>query len=856
MSSDENRQIKLTVSVEAQKLDLAKQGLRDLTALAKTFVDTLNSAKLPGGLFGGATATSNRSTSSSGTGPRGAGQTATVGLGGLASGVSSEVKMIGDVVRASEEAIRRMTTGVGTALQTQSRQVREAAGVIRDLERGWRDLADAAGVASAITGSPQARRQGGIREYGAGSMRAQGGTAPTYEGLAQYDGVAKFGPGGWYTRAGIISAGVTAGMALLNQGQNLAVDYRGYQSQEVLQGGFDAIRRAAGVQQGLGGLGVRGLYDVNVAHAIRTLSPTVRHAILSQETRDALREQADQRAGDTHTVAATARGLKEKFGYDINRTLGAVGNARGFWGSVQAFGSSALQNLREDVLPESVSVFGHKIPLGGAPYARDFHTSAELKGERERGDAVTVGVTERLNEAINLQLQKYNPLFAGFKSEVAGDAMGRMAQARLARMGTSAAQRLGEGSTWSSAEVAGMMGQLGQVAGGQFMGQAQNVLGLQAGGLSNAAGILGAFGGYGSGTGALDLLRGASTMHFRPGGSLLDVAASNQIGSFYGQAMQSGAMFTSGEGGLDAMLGAGSILGGDLRSARAAQGGLGAFGAAMGGAGSDPLHRAIGTLAASDAFGGDPYAIATFQGLSSAQKLDLMAQIASGKITKDDDLPPSLRAGGLTVQGLRATFQKSMALTFANYNTRWGDRATAEAVERWRASGGNPSLLFQGLDRAGKRALAQRLGTALSLSTGGAENAEHATAAILEMAGVRAPKGGHVGDVASGTLEHGIKRSRDRVTKIREDSLKPKNKGGAGLGDEILEDVSPESQAAAAKLVQQGTEAAQAGGALNVGQVNAALGQLATVIYDVTDAIQNHRPYTPRKTAAPAGKGS
>lgn len=868
-----DKQIKLSVAVDGRSFDQAKSALRDLTALAQNFVKTLNGASI-GNLFGGA---SGRTLGTGGGGINAPGKlSAGGGSGGggggnpLVAAIQANKSLLQSASTDSKAAFKVMTDGLRGAIRDQSGEIDKLQAKLRQLNDTYSKLnssskaAIAAGVpnpeaqamrqrmmgnmqgeimdnTSALGGAQKSLADlhamdtnpyGGIfgrgsrarRRYGAAMSDASAGE---FEEYAQYEGSMKpsgGGFGGMMRGLGYTGTGMGGGMGgLMRQAAPGLAIAGGYEMLHSMQMGRDAAvaqqtlfegqRRQftqAGTNQVYGNLGMQMKGDVNMALAMGGLTGSDIAGAIGKEQMKALLTQAHQQAKATGGLGAAKEDTQDW----VARMLDASEENM----------SAQDQTVRSMALEQGLS----QLPVKAA---ERLHATVQAK-----------------YQAQNMQTQADLSTLVGSHYERMGQqrayGSSKMVQTDVDENGNpvyaSAAAMSGIGTKFQSEEVNAMRGQLRGAVGNRHVGAALSMLGYQAGGLGNAVGLYGGAVGYGNaGSFMSALARGAGTK-----AGYNDVPVAGQVGAMYQAGMQGGDMFTSGIAGMQGVMSVSGAMGGDLRAGREVGQGFQALSNYQSG-GIDRLQQGINVLASVQAAGsGKLYEQEAYRNMSTAQRMDLMRQIASGDIKSDKDLPEELRLQGVTVEGFKKYGQAQDKFMFSRFQSAQATPEVAAQVASFRQSGFDS---LSGLKGKALTSAFKRLGVAgmqggLDSTVRGAQNMMMLRMAESNPAVFAALKAGGIGD-PSGGIEAKIKDNLDNE-KLR------LNRSLGNEGTQVAADVGT------GKAAQKGAQSMIAMGQnfnASTTAVSKALVDLANDINEARHSIRTGKPMQP-KTGAPANK--
>lgn len=251
---------------------------------------------------------------------------------------------------------------------------------------------------------------------------------------------------------------------------------------------------------------------------------------------------------------------------------------------------------------------------------------------------------------------------------------------------------------------------LGATAGRGFFYGGDSILGPEAGGLHNAAQIIGVgaqFGGRGSFAGGTGFLKGIQGQIGRGG---VDITAGSQIADLAMSGMTSGSFQgTTGAGLASTLMEAGfaGTTGGDMRAARMMGGGIAATNQMMSGS-IDPLQNAMNFSAAMKVAGNLPWATkAALTRLDTASALDI---VRTGKV------PLGLQVQGVTADMVRKYVAAQDQTAFARVSSKMLTDEQNVAVAAYRRGGLKGAL--GGLKGAARERTMHALSSAISLGTG------------------------------------------------------------------------------------------------------------------------------------------
>jgi hypothetical protein len=325
------------------------------------------------------------------------------------------------------------------------------------------------------------------------------------------------------------------------------------------------------------------------------------------------------------------------------------------------------------------------------------------------------------------------------------------------------------------------------------------------------------------------------------GAGLVDTTATGQIGDFYTNAMMQGDFNTSGVAGMQGMMATSALFGGDLRSARGAQAGYGALSSYSGGQ-TDRLQQGINVLASVQQ-GGTLYSQEALRNMSPAQRMDIMRQINSGEIKSDADLPPELKAQGVTVDMLKGYGQTRDKFMFSEYMSAQGSKTTNDAVAAFKQKGIGS---LRGLKGPALQEAVTNLGVA-AFEAKRAPSVEAGKNMIAQLAAedpaiFKELKGGGIGDVAKNSMEHEHKLRRDQET-LEKEKYTVSEEGKVA----IRKGSDSNAYALSDKLVALGQDINASNGT-----IKKALGDLSEAIAQASRDIRQGKVYRPK--AAPGDK--
>jgi hypothetical protein len=282
-------------------------------------------------------------------------------------------------------------------------------------------------------------------------------------------------------------------------------------------------------------------------------------------------------------------------------------------------------------------------------------------------------------------------------------------------------------------EFAAAAQELSGTAGRGFIGHYGSILGAKTGGLGNVANLLGVGAQFNGGSfgGGSRFLKGIQGRIGRGG---VDVTAASGLTGL-GTNMMTGGNFTgSGMGVMETLLSAGftGSTGGDMRMARTVGAGVGSLGNVMSG-GVDPLQVALNASAALKAGANGPYSAKwALQRLDPAQRAEF---------ERTGQVPPDLKALGVTKDMMSTYISAQTSTMFSRVSNGMVGGAAGEAMQRYRASGGNFDYL-RGKKRKDIESEAALLAPALRMA-GGASTTEGALGSIrFQLASQGILKGG------------------------------------------------------------------------------------------------------------------
>lgn len=868
MADEQGKQLKISIAVDNAALEQFKRAIREVTAEVSKLVETLNRAGgALGGAGGGFVRSSARGGFSAATGTT-AGAQKPIG-GAIATPVEQIAASLRGTARGSVDALRQMESATRSFTERSSQNLRQFERALDSLAGKYKNLSGAAngvmlpgGGGFMEGGGPLPRgadesfapngivNKGGIDYaagppgrmsrawkfmnrpiFGAGGIfsRGGGGGGGGDEGGGEEEGGGKGRKGifnalrqgasalGLPSFAGGVAGGVGAAVAGYQFVNQTMVGRDKFLANEAISSQFDMLNRRSQINQTLGNMGQKLRYDMATQRAMSKVTPNDLRAALGPETFNALVTKAYQESGNTGNLKEVGKGVTDRAGKWFNGMFGNNALENG------ATGGSIGQSAEQRAVLERM--------LGNIPADQIGKLSEAIQ---KRGETLSVR-----DQSIIGQFQ--------------GSALGRMGLMRQAGVGerqvrlptgqmitVNGAELLGQGTNFTSEEVAGMRANLGATAGRGLMGGfgrfgASSLLSMQAGGLGNAAQIGGIGAQYGNGAGLIGALQGGI------GRGGLDVTAGGQIGGLVSGAMTQGNNSIGGSEAMAGLLSAASTggAGGDMRMARIMGAGLEGRNAQLGGQ-TDQLQSAINVLAANKAAPGlSVYGKHALQGVGSAQMIEMLR---SGKVS------PELADMGINIDQLRKYASTQSSFAFSRFIGGTGQGGAMEQAAIGARGAGGAKEYIGGLlsaqhlkagSRAGRNLIqsqARLLGEALK-ATGQAGTNEQGMAMIMaELAEDKsllpALKGHGAHDVAGKTLEAASKRGDDVVKKDTEERT------GQLRGDiQALAATRGAAGKAADVMDAQGASVN-----VNMKALNGALSEFTAAIAEATRNIKNGTP--------------
>jgi hypothetical protein len=617
-----DRQVKITIGVDPASAEKAKAAIAEITKEVTRLVEaTKGLGPLLG--FGGGAA---RMTNTPGSPGVGAGTQLAHGGGGAKQGgllniVTAPAAAIGNVAAGAQKSVKTLKDGFKDLADAGEREARR-------LERSFGKFATLytaanAQVASTRLAGLQAAGMADVERMGGGKKPpapADGGmprwlkdAAATYGGWRAVKGAEKMIVGGYFERQ--------FAETQYNLAQPLFASSAQAQAGDIFGGTAVAIRHG----------------DVGRAWAIWSLTDKnnkskaardYQHVISAQYKED-IKQQIRQNAPVTmkEMVAKNLAGG----GTGIGGLLSSVADTVGA-GATYIWNHPAKAAARM----ASIAALGRDVIPVGAGERVTTHAQMERAQEESRNVTRQAEVAQQLYQ----QYIRAHPQLNSDLNEFYGGSLGDTGLARAARLsgsfyrnprtgayGDTVSDYLARATEMgiSGGERAAMSRRLAGTAGWGFFGHGDSLLGPEAGGLGNAAGIygLGAQFGGGGWSSASGFMRGFQGQIGRGG---LDVTAANRVSELIGSMMQGGG-FGGGTGaGLrNALLEAasGGTPGWDMRGARMLAGGMGALGKTTTGTGS-PLDQALNWSAALNIGGLNYGGAARFAHMNPETLLDIM----------------------------------------------------------------------------------------------------------------------------------------------------------------------------------------------------------------------------------------
>lgn len=805
MGSAQDKEIKVTLSGDGNSLGKLKREITEVIAEVQKLVETVG--KL-GGMFGGA-----RVSALSG---KGGGTTLTQmrqqqgaqqgGItGNIAQAVQSSAALFKGAAAGSKDAFGIMTGALKQHVRDSDMEIRRLQKTLQDLERTYERLGkrQAAGLGGGLTSA--AMGQAGNRymltaqqlqeaqknratlgqqqlEMDAAGNPTMGQRFRTAMGMPAVAQPGQQGPVGSMMSAvaakmglpvGVLGFGgaAAAGIGIASSlARNTPVNYTSN-----IQYGIDRPFFGLGAAASLGGihggnaLAIRHGDMARLAAMVRLNNDPASQAILNSDYLLAQRrkmETPDTLIGQMFKngiLSGTKSYLGSKFG---GLAGGSQLNAADRAGGV---GSTDVMSLaRQRMTQEQMAL-----------KAEQYQKALEMKMAEDPG------FNDRINSFYSGALGRAQLLRAGGMGggnvRIGSKGFGYTLTDQFSHLRATA---LNQG--YSESDLVGAMQEMSGAAGrGNMHSGIGALMSAKAGGLGNAAGLIGIGGQFNGGQrGGLGLLNTVQGMIGRGG---TDVTAASSLTGL-GAGMMAGGNFSGGGAGLmTTLLGAGFSGGNpseDMRLARAVGSGVGALGNVMSG-GVDPLQQALNASAALQAAPNAPYSAKfALQHMDPAQRAEFER---TGKV------PTSLASMGVSKDMMQKYISVQTGTSFSRISGSMVGGDSGAAVARFKKAGGFGYM--KGMSRSAREAEIKALAPALQMA-GGAPTLEAAEGSIrfqMAAAGILQPgKGKGARDPYSSKTATG---AANTAAAIQEDVEGQKHAAASGLYSKTFES-APEATVA------------------------------------------------------------
>lgn len=772
MSAGGDKQIRFTFAVDQRSVEVARGAIRQLTSEVKILVETMSRAGssmqgLGGGLLGGVSMKGGNVNASQ--------QSTMKGGSVLTQGIAADAKALSTSAKVGSDAMRQMTSSVKSGLTDQISAIQRLKSELNTLDNAYRKMGGGINWGSNRGGMGAERGSNRLdardtynRMAEAEISHATATAANTYSSIGPNQKIVNRGgidmvvdtdgPGLWSRMKTRGDAALSGAGAMMSRGAGLAGAGAG-----VFYAGVSAYDASVNAPRELRSETANfGLWQMMNNQRQRAEVNSAYGALGWKVKNDLVARFAMGRIGLGGPVGTVSEGREHLLTEANNLQTSVLGGAKDtstrLWNRYTQWGA----NFRHGIAP---SVFDAADPANNIPQGE----SNKLGHDKAQALAAMPGklaglTNERYDNAvkqISVSDQNYlNQLSSTFQSRLSAQSAARTTNAALSGMGT----------VFSADEVNSMRAQLGQVAGGQFMGRAASILGLQAGGMNGAAGIYGSAAQFGGGDAFMKSIASASSMTGQKG--YVDVAASGQIGQMIAQEMMMNGRATPRA--MQGMLGATGAMGGNLLAAGQIQRGYGQAGAVGAGA-TSPMQMALNTIAASQ-MSSSLYGGQYLQSLTPAEEMDVMRGGAvPGQFGGD------AKAGG----NIAAYVNQRNARSFFGYRRGKGAGADADAlVDEIRSSGdfyGTAKSHITGGSSAERsaslKALAYTLGKAQAAGRGKFGSGDIAVSQAMEMIELaKNPEiiatitGGHVGATGD-KMSRAEKKRQDQLLEEAEKGM-------------------------------------------------------------------------------------
>lgn len=460
--------------------------------------------------------------------------------------------------------------------------------------------------------------------------------------------------GGMRGAMGRVGIGVGAGVAAYGAIQSTVVSRDNFNSQEAMSAQTDALRRQVTMQQSIGDYSMRLRRNGMTQLAYSRLTPNDLHAMFSDESFQAQLQQSYSKNGGTGSIKEVGADLKDRMSMMFGMSSGPLKNDNSQLHQVM---DRAINDVKPEMMQRAVQIAQQR-EAAMSPEQRTY--LGEFFGE----------VGQRMNLA---RLSgRGNPRVNPHTRERYDFGM-----------------TLGLGTAYSPDEMANQMARIGGTAGRGAMSEdlARSTLAAQYGGFGNAVDTFNVGNQYGN-RGLFGAVQGGI------GGGGMDVTAGSQVAGLVGQQMTAGNVSIGGSAAAQGMLSAFSTgsTGGDMRMARMASGGVGAYDSMLSG-GVDNLQKAINVMAANKSAGGmSVHAKHALEGIGSVQLIEIL---------RSKKVPQELADYGITLPMIQSYVSTQNKFAYSRYIAGTGNGGAVEAAVLGARKAGGAGAYISGLIEKG-----------------------------------------------------------------------------------------------------------------------------------------------------------